>query len=223
MKIFYKNTPFNLIKEKNQIESGLFDEIYDLRDKSPDINELNGHVLIKKLNYVYLNQLLSDLTIHANPDIKSITCSIRAFRDFKSWIKNQYTLIEAAGGLVYNSNKVLMIYRHNIWDLPKGKLENKEKPVEGAKREVEEECNIKVVPQDKICHTWHTYTQDNQHILKKTYWYRMMCRNDSEMKPQTEEDITDIQWMDLENAKEVILNSYASIAYVFEKFEDMDF
>ena len=54
-----------------------------------------------------------------------------------------YLLIEAAGGLVYNNEcQLLMIFRNNKWDLPKGKLEQNENTKECAIREVEEECGI---------------------------------------------------------------------------------
>ena len=56
---------------------------------------------------------------------------------------SKYILIEAAGGLVYNSDKqILMIFRNGKWDLPKGKKEDKETIIQCALREVEEECGI---------------------------------------------------------------------------------
>ena len=50
---------------------------------------------------------------------------------------SQFTLIKAAGGLVYNQeNKLLMIFRNGKWDLPKGKVEkdtlNKDKFLKAA-------------------------------------------------------------------------------------------
>src|SRR5687767_12904031 len=39
-------------------------------------------------------------------------------------LKNQVTTIPAAGGLVYNQDKeLLLIFRRGKWDLPKGKLD----------------------------------------------------------------------------------------------------
>src|SRR6185295_6515260 len=49
-----------------------------------------------------------------------------------------YIMIESAGGLVLNeSNELLMIYRNNKWDLPKGKVEKGEEYDTAALREVE--------------------------------------------------------------------------------------
>jgi hypothetical protein len=35
-------------------------------------------------------------------------------------VKKHFTLIQASGGLVYNGNKILLIFRRGKWDLPKG-------------------------------------------------------------------------------------------------------
>ena len=72
--------------------------------------------------------------VYTNRECKIITDNWEAFC-------SKHTLIEAAGGLVYNiENQLLMIFRNNKWDLPKGKLEVGENIQECAIREVEEEC-----------------------------------------------------------------------------------
>ena len=59
--------------------------------------------------------------------------------------RQQFKYIEAAGGLVYNNEGAcLFIYRRDKWDLPKGKIDVGELPIEAAKREVEEECGVVV-------------------------------------------------------------------------------
>ena len=116
------------------------------------------------------------------------------------------------------NGKVLMINRLKKWDLPKGKLEHGEKTKKGAIREVEEECNIKVSLGRKICHTWHTYKRNGNRILKKTEWYLMFCVDDTQMKPQLEENIEQLKWMEPHELKPALYNSYASIRYVFKKY-----
>src|ERR1041384_622155 len=50
---------------------------------------------------------------------------------------HHFKIIEAAGSLVFNKKKeLLMIYRLDKWDLPKGKIEKNEKPAAAALREV---------------------------------------------------------------------------------------
>ena len=57
---------------------------------------------------------------------------------------SQYRTIKAAGGLVLNDkNEVLLIYRRNKWDLPKGKVDEEEKLRAAALREVGEETGLK--------------------------------------------------------------------------------
>ena len=51
-------------------------------------------------------------------------------------------MIYASGGVVFNNNKLLMIYRNGFWDLPKGKMEINESELDCAVREVEEEGGV---------------------------------------------------------------------------------
>ena len=78
-------------------------------------------------------------------------------------------------GIVYNnSQQILMIFRNNFWDLPKGKLELNEKIEDCAIREVEEETGVKeLIITSKMPITYHTYELNNKPILKCTYWFKM--------------------------------------------------
>ena len=116
---------------------------------------------------------------------------------------------------------MLLINRFKKWDLPKGKQEPDEKSKECAVREVEEECCIKVDLGKKICSTWHTYKQNGKRILKKTNWYTMYCLEDKDMKPQIEEGIEDLKWMNDREAYQALYNSYASIRQVFRSYYNM--
>ena len=82
-----------------------------------------------------------------------------------------YSLIEAAGGVVYNNdNKYLMIFRNGKWDLPKGQLDQNESIKECAIREVEEECGISGLNiLNALQDTYHTYEIKGRKILKRTY------------------------------------------------------
>jgi 8-oxo-dGTP pyrophosphatase MutT (NUDIX family) len=130
----------------------------------------------------------------------------------KLWKKfNQhYKIIEAAGGAVVKDKKLLAIYRLGKWDLPKGKMERGESKEESAIREVEEECGISGLKIIKELPTvYHTYTLQGKRILKVTYWFEMTTDFDGELKPQTEEDITDVKWV--EDVNEVLANTYESL------------
>jgi len=134
-------------------------------------------------------------------------------------IFKQVTLIEAAGGLVKQQpNEYLFIYRNDKWDLPKGKLEKGEKPKEGAVREVEEECGIKISKCGKrICKTYHVYVMKGEVVLKRTYWYNMRYKGKDVLKPQTEEGITDVRWFKKSVIKKTVpVNTFPSIMDVLE-------
>lgn len=132
--------------------------------------------------------------------------------EFKSFC-NQFLVIEAAGGIVFNDEKeILLIERLGKWDLPKGKIERIETPKHAAMREVCEEtgvCDLEVL--QPLPHTYHTYEHKGRIVLKRTYWFTMQCNLFTNFILQKEEDITDAKWMDKEEIKKAMKNSYASI------------
>ena len=132
-----------------------------------------------------------------------------------------YDEVSAGGGIVTNDKgEILFIIRHNVWDLPKGKLENGEEPAEGAKREVEEECGIKNLElKSFFANSYHTYQYDkSKPVLKKTLWYHFHTSDPGELTPQTEEGITEIHWLRPEELLPVMENTYKNIRYLVERF-----
>jgi 8-oxo-dGTP pyrophosphatase MutT (NUDIX family) len=118
------------------------------------------------------------------------------FEKMKADFQSLFILIEAAGGCVFNQKgQLLVIYRRNSWDLPKGKIDAGETPDIAAIREVQEETGVlNLSIAHEITQTWHTYKQKNR-ILKKTYWYEMIT-SDVNLTPQLEEDIEEARWVD---------------------------
>jgi 8-oxo-dGTP pyrophosphatase MutT (NUDIX family) len=139
----------------------------------------------------------------------------------KVFFKN-FTLIEAAGGIVQNNEKeLLFIYRLNKWDLPKGKMEKGESPAECALREVEEETGVtNLTVKKKAGETYHTYDQFGKHFLKITHWFYMICPAVQKLVPQTEENITEIKWVATKDIKDPIANTYPSIKDILSAFFD---
>ncbi|MGN6645909.1 MAG: NUDIX hydrolase, partial [Cytophaga sp.] len=123
-----------------------------------------------------------------------------------------------AGGVVRKQDRVLLIFRLGRWDLPKGKLKKKEEFIKAAKREVEEECSVRVDVREKVCSTWHTYVRKGKRILKRTDWYEMVCTDDANMQPQLAEFIEDLKWMSYKDAMKSVKNSYASIQEVLNEY-----
>jgi 8-oxo-dGTP pyrophosphatase MutT (NUDIX family) len=138
--------------------------------------------------------------------------------ELKNFVKSRFLIVKAAGGVVTKKQKVLLIHRLGKWDFPKGKFDKGETSEQCAKREVEEECNVKVRLGEHLCTTWHTYTQNRRSILKKTYWYTMSCTNDASMKPQEEEGIDAIRWFTNAEATTALVDSYPSMRFLFKKY-----
>ncbi|MEO5911436.1 MAG: NUDIX domain-containing protein [Pelobium sp.] len=137
------------------------------------------------------------------PDAKA------TFRD----IKKRLRVIEAAGGLVKNENqKYLFIKRNGKWDLPKGKLEPKEKKKDAAVREVEEECGIKIKKLGKkLIKTYHVYEIKGKVVLKVSHWYEMQAKGNQKLIPQKEEGITEVKWFSKADWKIIKSNTYSNI------------
>lgn len=135
------------------------------------------------------------------------------------WVATYYDkLIEAAGGVVENElGELLVIYRLDKWDLPKGKIEHGEKPDNAALREVIEETGlIEVVLQKHLLDTYHTYELKGKRVLKRTYWYSMKA-NKSALTPQLEENIEIAEWLPKPQLQKVLENTYENIKLVLEK------
>ena len=131
-------------------------------------------------------------------------------------IKNELTVIKAAGGLVVNDKgEYLFIYRNSKWDLPKGKVEEGEKVKVAAVREVEEECGVKIAQRNnRICKTYHIYEMGGKIILKRTSWYHMTVLGNPELVPQVEEGITEAVWVAPAEIKEKAKNTFPLIVEV---------
>ena len=218
MKIFINDNPFRIIPAKKKVILKNYDTFLVEANNKIDFNIFSGDVLIQHASVEVIDQYLQLLKSNSNKKIDSITFQVDNFKDAVEHIKEEYTFIEAGGGIVEKNGNVLMIFRMKKWDLPKGKKDNKEKIKDTAVREVEEECNIKVKLKDKVCNTYHTYKRNGKNILKKTSWYRMKSLDDSKLKPQVKEQIEEVRWMTVEEIKGALYNSYPSIRQVFRKY-----
>ena len=133
-------------------------------------------------------------------------------------IKKRFTLVIAAGGLVTNERgDLLFIFRKGKWDLPKGKSEGKESPEACAVRETEEETGLRQVALDcYLTTTYHTYAENGKKILKETHWYRLHVAGDQQPLPQTEEQITAVEWAVPTGLERYRSNTYPSILDVLQ-------
>ncbi len=147
-------------------------------------------------------------------------CIIHEDVDFLiKYFFSPFHIIEAAGGLVLNSNKeILFIFRRGKWDLPKGKMEAGETPEICAEREIEEETGVNQLQLiHKIIDTYHIYEEKGLQILKKTYWFYFTTNFEGTPQPQIEEDISSISWIGKKNLELPLSNTYDSIIDVIDK------
>lgn len=138
-----------------------------------------------------------------------------AFRRFGE----EFTPIEAAGGVVVNGRgEWLMIRRNNRWDLPKGHVEAGESFDRCAEREIEEETGVKAAVLRPLCDTWHAYffPKTQRWELKRTHWYLLRSTERGELKPQTEEGIVEVAWCTPNDVEHYLKESYPTIRRVVE-------
>lgn len=136
--------------------------------------------------------------------------------------KQEMKKLTAAGGVLFKPGiegpLVLLIYRREVWDLPKGKLEANESIRACAKREVSEEVGCKLPHiHAKLAETFHEYTRDDVLFGKTTHWFAMTLNGDGEhLKPERQEGIERLQWFPLPEAQVKV--GYKNLVTVLEKF-----
>ena len=129
-------------------------------------------------------------------------------------------IIKAAGGMVFNhKGELLMMLRRGQWDMPKGKLDEGETIEACAVREVEEETGISNLRLNgKLQTTYHTYPFQGTTVLKPSHWFKMECTGTEDLVPQTEEDITELRWVNKVEAAALANEAFPSIREMIEKY-----
>lgn len=180
-KIYHNSTPIFLTTPEGVESLGI------RADKNTHVTLYIGK---KKVLKQFLDLLDKNRNIRAvvlyHPDLQLL------WADFVACFK----WVEAAGGFVQNSTgELLVFFRRGSWDLPKGKIDAGETPEIAAIREVQEETGlVRLQLGPLLACSYHTYEEKGQRILKKTWWYRMQT-TDTQLIPQTEEDIEEIRWV----------------------------
>lgn len=179
-KIYFGNKPLFLC---DSIDAEI--EPFLHHDDAIFIDELNLHTVKTMLHEMQLEKVHAGVFLH--PDLSALQAAFA-----KKW-----TLIQASGGLVKNeSGENLLIFRRGKWDLPKGKLDEGEDLESCALREIQEETGLTGLSlQRPLKITWHTYHEGSHLILKESHWYLIHCQGPQELRPQTEEDITELRWV----------------------------
>lgn len=156
---------------------------------------------------MFQNKIQSAYLYH--PDEKEIMKKLRA----------RILVNKAGGGFVYNKKgEVLFIFRNGKWDLPKGGIEKGESIEDTAMREVEEETGVgKLRITNKLKKTYHVFKHKGKYKLKITYWFEMYSDFEGTPQGQLEEGIEKVAWLNPEEIKEALKNSYGNIKLLFEE------
>lgn len=162
------------------------------------------------INSCNITKVIKDLGKKENASVRLIGSSKDTL--LKSFLKLLPNVI-AGGGKVLNGNgEVLFIYRNNKWDLPKGKAERNETIDKTAIREVEEETGIKGLEITKPLEmTYHIFKRNGRYRIKVTYWFEMKTSYKGDLTPQEKEGITKVEWLNKDQMKVALSNSYANI------------
>ena len=133
-------------------------------------------------------------------------------------VKEKIPVKKAGGGLVYNKNgDVLFIFRNGKWDLPKGGCDKGEEIEDCSIREVEEETGVQDLKiTRKLQKTYHIFKRNGVYRLKITHWFEMTTNFEGTPIPQAEEGIEKVAWLNPEQIKDAMKNSYENIKLLFE-------
>ena len=134
-------------------------------------------------------------------------------------VKEKIPVCKAGGGFVFNKKgEVLFIFRNGKWDLPKGGIEKGEEIEQTAIREVEEETGVvNLVISHKLQKTYHIFKRNGKYKLKITHWFEMHTDFEGTLIPQDNEGIEKVAWLNPEQVKEALKNSYENIKLLFEE------
>jgi len=195
------------------------DKFIRLRSCEENLHELKNNEVYSN-SFVYkdtdeLKSIINDFL--RKKELANIEIRHTDFDELFMFFKLQFHIIEAAGGIVRNTNdELLLIKRFGEIDLPKGKIEKGETPDDTALREVYEECGIDdLTVVETLQPTYHIYSIKDKQILKKTHWYRMIYGGSESLKPQTEEGITDVMWAKKDELYSLKKITYPSLAHFF--------
>ncbi len=196
-KIFYEKTSIHIIPE-SEFQRYKNSGFYEFKDVKHHIDKLLGNNLAQ--------------------DGKQYFFTAKNTDDVFESLKQYFIFIEAAGGLVRNEyNEILTIFRRGKNDLPKGKCEENESVEQTALREVREECGVDDLKIESfLLSTYHIYPYKGSYALKKTWWYNMSAPK-QELHPQTEEDITKVQWLPVHKIGEFTSNTFPTLLNVLQE------
>lgn len=114
--------------------------------------------------------------------------------------RDELPQMAAAGGLVLSGGHALLIRKHRLWDLPKGKLNGDEAPECCAVREIAEETGLNpglLSIRAPLCRSSYISYYSFGPVNKTVDWFLLDYAGDltDELTPELSEDIDLCQWV----------------------------
>ena len=108
--------------------------------------------------------------------------------------------MEAAGGLVLCGGHVLLIRKHGLWDIPKGKVKKKEPHERSALREISEETGLgrkKLRIRSLLCRTSYISYYSGKPFNKTVSWFLLDYTGEiaDPLSPDLSEGIDLCEWV----------------------------
>lgn len=124
----------------------------------------------------------------------------------------------SAGGVVLENGRLLLILMRNlagaeVWTFPKGHIEPGETSRTAALREVAEETGFDCEITGDLCRVEYFFIRRGRRVDKDVLWY-LMRRRGGDGVVKTPDEILDMRWCPLEEAKNFL--SYPSDLKILE-------
>ncbi len=117
--------------------------------------------------------------------------------------------LRAAGGLVLCGGHSLLIRKHGLWDIPKGKMKRKEPSELCAVREIAEETGLDpalLVVREPLCQTAYISYYSGQPFNKTVDWFLLDYLGEltDPLSPDLSEDIDLCRWVATHDVSETL-------------------
>ena len=138
--------------------------------------------------------------------------------------RDELPLMRAAGGLVLTGGHALLIRKHHLWDLPKGKLHRDERPECCALREISEETGLNpsmLSIRAHLCRSSYISYYSYGPVNKTVDWFLLDYSGDTSdsLVPELSEDIDMCQWVACEKLLRTASGSRSYLKPVWRAIE----
>ena len=139
--------------------------------------------------------------------------------------RDELPQMAAAGGLVLSGGHALLIRKHHLWDLPKGKLYGDENPEDCAIREISEETGLNpdlLAIRAPLCRSNYISYYSFGPVNKTVNWYLLDYAGDlaDPLTPELTEDIDLCRWIPTGKLLETVHSARAYLRPVWPAIDE---